>query len=160
MGTRKVAGAEGKGQITSCTVSHLETSWGAAAPTAPTALTACPQDNGGCWASAAPLYPGCPPPSDNSSYVHPSHREPKIWACIVVCSWYLFCMVTTTVVLVEANTWELLDFFHEKGSRTAISDSSSLTTFTSRNRPIMKLEKQSRRSSLQRPEFLEKQDTV
>ena len=72
------------------------------------------------------------------------------------CSWYLVCVVTTTVVLVEANTWELLDFFHEKGSRTAISDSSSLTTFTSRYRPIMKLEKQSKRSSLQRPEFLEK----
>lgn len=69
---------------------------------------------------------------------------------------YLFCVVTTTVVFVDVNVVELLDFFQENGSWMAISDSSPLMTLTSRNRPITKLEKQSRRSSLQRPEFLEK----
>lgn len=73
----------------------------------------------------------------------------------LLCSRYLFCVVTT-VVFMEADASGPLGFFHVKGSRTTISDSSSLTTFTSRNRPTMKLEKQSRRSSLQRPEFLEK----
>lgn len=65
-------------------------------------------------------------------------------------------MVTTTVAFVDVNVGVVLDFFQENGSRTAIRDSSPLTTFTSRNRPIVKLEKQSRRSSLQRPGLLEK----
>lgn len=64
---------------------------------------------------------------------------------------HLFCVVTTTVVFVGVSAVALLDFFHENGSRTAISDSSRLTTVTSRNRPMTKLEKQSRRSSRQRP---------
>lgn len=69
---------------------------------------------------------------------------------------YLFCVVTTTVVFADVNACELLSFFQENGSRTAISDSSPLITFTSRYRPIRKSEKQSKRSSLQRPGFLEK----
>lgn len=69
---------------------------------------------------------------------------------------YLFCVVTTTVVFADVNACELLSFFQENGSRTAISNSSPLITFTSRYHPIRKLEKQSKRSSLQRPGFLEK----
>lgn len=67
---------------------------------------------------------------------------------------YLFCVVTTTVVFAGTNVWGTLGFFQENGSRTAINASSPLTTFTSRYRPIRKLEKHSRRSSLQRPGFL------
>ena len=56
-----------------------------------------------------------------------------------------------------AGAGGLLDFFHRKGSRKAIRASSALTTLTSRRRPIRKLEKQSSRSSLQRPGVLENQ---
>lgn len=46
------------------------------------------------------------------------------------CSQYLFCVVTTTVVFAGAGAGGLLDFFQEKGSRAANSDSSELTTST------------------------------
>lgn len=90
----------------------------------------------------------------------PSVSRPHSPACVLwsgcLCgARYLFCVVTTTVVVfVGASTWGLLDFFQEKGSRTAMSDSSPLITLTSRNRPMTKLEKQSSSSSLQRPGLL------
>lgn len=85
----------------------------------------------------------------------PHSLERALWSGRLCRARYLFCVVTTTVVVfVGAGAWGLLDFFQEKGSRTAMSDSASLMTLTSRNRPMMKLEKQSSSSSLQRPGLL------
>lgn len=79
-----------------------------------------------------------------------------LWSGCLCRARYLFCVVTTTVVVfVGASAGGLLDFFQEKGSLTAMSDSGPLVTLTSRKRPTMKLEKQSSSSSLQRPGLLE-----